>query len=104
VPVAVLLVAWGLLATSAPVGWWSWLARALPRDAEAGGGLMVAVVQLSITLGATSGGVLFDASGFRTTFGLSAALLVLGGLAAARAARLDAAPAPTFAAREHTHA
>jgi predicted MFS family arabinose efflux permease len=104
VPVAVLLVGWGLLATSAPVGWWSWLARALPRDAEAGGGLMVAVVQLSITLGATSGGLLFDASGFRATFGLSAALLVLGGLAAVQAARLDTAPAPAFAAREHTHA
>jgi predicted MFS family arabinose efflux permease len=104
--VAGLLGAWGLLATSAPVGWWSWLARALPQDAELGGGLMVAVVQLSITLGATTGGLLFDASGYRATFGLSAAMLVLAGLAAVRAARLGAAPAPTpiFSPQERTHA
>jgi predicted MFS family arabinose efflux permease len=84
--VAVLLGFWGLVATSAPVGWWTWLARALPRDAEAGGGLMVAVIQLAITLGATLGGVLFDAAGYQATFGLSAVLLVLASLVAVRTA------------------
>ena len=44
--VAVLLSLWGLLATAAPTGWWTWIARALPEDAETGGGLMVAVIQL----------------------------------------------------------
>jgi predicted MFS family arabinose efflux permease len=39
---AVLLAIWGLVGTAAPVGWWTWLAQTLPRDAEAGGGLMVA--------------------------------------------------------------
>ena len=73
---AVLLALWGLVATAAPVGWWTWLARVLPRDAEAGGGLMVAVVQLSIMLGATVGGLLFDAIGYRATFATSAAMLV----------------------------
>jgi predicted MFS family arabinose efflux permease len=72
----ILLAAWGLIATAAPVGWWTWLARSLPHDAEAGGGLMVAVVQLAITLGATLGGWLFDGSGYQATFALSAALLV----------------------------
>ena len=70
-----LLAAWGLVGTAAPVGWWTWLARTLPDDAEAGGGLMVAIVQLAITLGATLGGVLFDRSGYQATFALSAVLL-----------------------------
>jgi predicted MFS family arabinose efflux permease len=78
----VLLGLWGLIATAAPVGWWSWLARALPKDAEAGGGLMVAVIQLSIALGSTLGGLLFDGSGYRMTFFASAVLLVLAAVMA----------------------
>jgi len=88
----VLLAIWGLVATAAPVGWWTWLARTLPRDAEAGGGLMVAVVQLAIMLGATGGGLLFDANGHGATFGFSAAVLVAASvlaLLAARAGRVD---------------
>jgi len=83
----VLLAIWGLVATAAPVGWWTWLARTLPRDAEAGGGLMVAVVQLAIMLGATGGGLLFDASGHGATFGFSAAVLVAASLLALLASR-----------------
>ena len=85
-----LLAGWGLLATAAPVGWWSWLATTLPESAEAGGGLMVAVVQLAIALGSTVGGVLFDASGYESTFGFSALLLVSAAalaLATARSSR-----------------
>lgn len=74
--VAVLLSLWGLLATAAPTGWWTWIARALPEDAEAGGGLMVAVIQLSIALGSTAGGMVFDTLGWRSTFGLSGFLLL----------------------------
>ncbi|WP_141452846.1 MFS transporter [Pseudoxanthomonas sp. z9] len=77
-PVAFALALWGLLATAAPVGWWSWIANALPDDAEAGGGLMVAVIQLAIALGSTVGGMLFDHSGYRSTFVASAAVLLLG--------------------------
>jgi predicted MFS family arabinose efflux permease len=73
--VALLLAGWGLIGTAAPVAWWTWLSRALPDDAEAGGGLMVAVVQLAITAGAAAGGVLFDAHGPPAAFGLSAAIL-----------------------------
>ncbi|MBH3343775.1 MFS transporter [Pseudomonas parafulva] len=75
--VFVLLGLWGLMATSAPVGWWSWIAEAMPHNAEAGGGLMVAVIQLSIALGSTVGGLLFDATGYRSTFVASAAVLLL---------------------------
>jgi len=85
--VTVLLAVWGLVGTSAPVGWWTWLAQTLPDDAEAGGGLMVAVVQLAIMLGATLGGLLFDASGYRATFYLSAGLLVAAAVVALLAAR-----------------
>nr|WP_267874745.1 MFS transporter [Telluria antibiotica] len=85
--VAVLLALWGLVATAAPVGWWTWLSRTLPDDAEAGGGLIVAVVQLAIGLGAMLGGVLFDAWGYRATFGLGAVLLVVAAALAGKAAR-----------------
>nr|WP_034750280.1 MFS transporter [Janthinobacterium lividum] len=90
-PVFVLLGLWGLLATAAPTGWWSWLAQTLPADAEAGGGLMVAVVQLCIAFGSTVGGILLDGHGFRATFMASAALLVLAALLAWRTARLHEA-------------
>lgn len=73
---AVLLSLWGLLATAAPTGWWTWIARVLPEDAEAGGGLMVAVIQLSIALGSTAGGLVFDSMGWRSAFGLSGLLLL----------------------------
>jgi predicted MFS family arabinose efflux permease len=87
----VLLGLWGLVATAAPVGWWTWLARTLPDAAEAGGGLMVAIIQLAIASGATVGGLVFDLSGYRATFELSATLLgaaaVLAFLAARAASR-----------------
>jgi predicted MFS family arabinose efflux permease len=79
---AALLSVWGLLATAAPVGWWSWLARTFTDNAEAGGGLMVAVVQCSIALGSTVGGLLFDSLGFASTFLASAGVLLLAGLLA----------------------
>lgn len=84
---AVLLGFWGLIATSAPVAWWAWLARTLPQDAEAGGGLMVAIIQLAITFGATVGGVVFDAEGYQATFGMSSAILVVAAIFALVAAR-----------------
>ena len=85
----VLLGLWGLVATGAPVGWWTWIARTLPQDAEAGGGLMVAVVQLSIALGSTAGGLLFDARGYQSTFIFSAGVLLVGALLVIVTARAD---------------
>jgi len=83
----VLLGAWGLVATAAPVGWWTWLARTLPHAAEAGGGLMVAIIQLAIASGATVGGLVFDSSGYQATFELSATLLGVAAVLAFLAAR-----------------
>ena len=89
---AILLGLWGLVATSAPVGWWTWLARTLPHDAEAGGGLMVAVVQLAIASGAGIGGILFDGHGYQATFSTSAAILIAAAVLAVLAARAALRP------------
>ncbi len=74
-PVSVLLVAWGFFGTAAPVGWGTWLSRTMPDDAEAGGGLQVATIQLAITGGAAIGGTLFDTIGWWGAFAFGAALL-----------------------------
>lgn len=98
VPIAALLVLWGAIGTGAPVAWWTWVARRFPNDAEAGGGLLVAIVQLAITLGAAGGGLLFDTAGYQATFLASAALLATGALLAALDARVPdnvAAPQPS---------
>ena len=90
---ATLLGFWGLIATATPVAWFTWLARIVPDDVEAGGGLFVAICQLAIALGGTVGGVIFDSVGYRATFEVSALLLVvtsvlayLAGRSAAKAA------------------
>ena len=90
---AALLAVWGFAGTAAPVAWWTWLARAVPDEAEAGGGLMVAVVQLAITLGATVGGLVFDATGPVIEVLSSACLLVVAALAALALARFHGRPA-----------
>ncbi|TCQ06487.1 MFS transporter [Sphingomonas sp. PP-CC-3A-396] len=82
VAVGILLAVWGFAGTSAPVAWWTWLARTVPDEAEAGGGLMVAIVQLAITLGATMGGIVFDTAGPRAEFLASAGLLAVAAVAA----------------------
>lgn len=86
--VTVLLGAWGLLATAAPVGWWAWIARTLPADAESGGGLMVAVIQLCIAFGSTLGGALFDGPGYQATFITSAGILLAAAILAILVRRL----------------
>lgn len=73
-PVAVLLNLWELLATAAPTGWWTWIARTLPENAEAGKGLMVAVIQLAIALDSTAGRD-FRHSGMASSLSLSGLLL-----------------------------
>jgi predicted MFS family arabinose efflux permease len=84
--VTLLLAAWGFVGTAAPVAWGTWLAQVLSDDAEAGGGLQVAVIQFAITLGAALGGLLFDHIGWWSSF-LFAALLLVGSALAAFAAR-----------------
>jgi predicted MFS family arabinose efflux permease len=93
---AALLALWGLIGTALPVAWWTWLSRTLPEDAEAGGGLMVAVVQLAITLGAAGGGLLFDAAGHRATFLASAVLLGASAVLGLLSTRKAISPAPSI--------
>lgn len=88
VPTALLLVAWGFFGTATPVGWGTWLSRTLPDDAEAGGGLQVAVIQLAITGGAAIGGTLFDTVGWWGAFTLGAVLLCGSALAALAASHM----------------
>ena len=55
-------------------------------DAEAGGGLMVAVVQCSIAVGSTLGGALYDHGGHGSTFTASAGVLGVAAVLAWRTA------------------
>ena len=89
--VGLLLTLWGLLATAAPVGWWTWLSKTMPHEAEAGGGLMVAIIQLAIMLGAIVGGTLFDTWGYHGPFSFAAGLLVIASLLAVITSRIGAA-------------
>ena len=89
--VGLLLALWGLLSTAAPVAWWTWLSRTMPHEAEAGGGLMVAIVQLAIMLGAIVGGTLFDSWGYRGPFICAAGLLVIAAMLAIVTSRIGTA-------------
>ena len=55
---------------------------------------MVAVIQLAIALGSTMGGVLFDSSGYQSTFVASAAVLLLAAFLSVMTSR---SPAPQAA-------
>jgi predicted MFS family arabinose efflux permease len=85
--VTLLLAGWGFFGTAVPVAWGTWLSRVLRDEAEAGGGLQVAVIQLAITAGAATGGVLYDRTGWQSTFGFAAMLLLCSSLAAVAAWR-----------------
>lgn len=91
--VTALLGLWGLISTAAPVGWWAWVPRTFPQNAEAGGGLMVAMVQLSIALGSTVGGLLFDHHGYQSTFLASAAMLIIATVLIFLTSRVDTSAA-----------
>ncbi|WP_421578268.1 MFS transporter [Shinella sp. M31] len=77
---AVLLVLWGFFSTPTPVAWNTWMARLVPGELEAAGGMQVALIQLAIAGGAFAGGVLFDIAGWWSAF-LLAALLLAGSAA-----------------------
>lgn len=85
VPTMTLLVLWGLFNTPIPVAWNTWMARVIPNDLEAGGGLQVALIQTAIAGGAIAGGVLFDTIGWWAAFLLSSLLLIASAILAALA-------------------
>ena len=60
---AIMVAVWGFAFGAVPVAWSTWITRVVPDEAESGGGLIVASIQLAIALGAAVGGVMFDLSG-----------------------------------------
>lgn len=85
VPTIVILFLWGLVNSPVPAAWNTWMARIIPHQLEAGGGLQVALIQASIAGGAIAGGIAFDSIGWWGAFVLATLLLVasaiLGSLA-----------------------
>jgi len=74
---AVLVALWGMAFGAVPVGWSTWITRTMPDEAESGGGLLVASIQLAITIGAAAGGVIFNVTGAKGVFmGSAVALLI----------------------------
>jgi predicted MFS family arabinose efflux permease len=86
--VALAMVAWGTLNSAVPVSWFNWLAQSVQDEPEAGGGLMVAAIQLAIMLGAALGGVLLDHFSVVATFVGGTSLLLLASLAVGSGRRL----------------
>jgi len=70
-----LVAGWGFAVGMVAVAWSTWLAQSYPDHGESGGGILVAVIQGSMMLGAIFGGVLIDAAG--PTAPLLAATVVL---------------------------
>ena len=59
-----------------PVAWSTWLTRTVPDEAESAGGLLVAAVQVAITVGAAGGGAIYDFKGATAVFGACSVVLV----------------------------
>ena len=78
---ALLMFAWGALNAAIPVSWFNWLTQGIRDEPEAGGGLMVAAIQLAIMLGAGFGGLLLDHLSIVATMVGGAALMAFGAMA-----------------------
>jgi predicted MFS family arabinose efflux permease len=78
---ALLMFAWGALNAAIPVSWFNWLTQGIRDEPEAGGGLMVAAIQLAIMLGAGFGGLLLDHFSIVATMVGGAALMAFGAMA-----------------------
>lgn len=77
---AVMVAFWGFAFGMVPVAWSTWLTRAVPDETESAGGLLVAAIQLAISVGAAGGGLVFDLSGTSSVFLASGAALLLAAL------------------------
>lgn len=91
---AVLVALWGMAFAAVPVGWSTWATRAVPDEAETAGGLLVATIQLAISMGAAAGGLAFDHAGPMGAFTVSGLVLLAGTLTAALALRRGTEPTP----------
>lgn len=86
--VALMLLLWGALNSAIPVAWSAWITQGISDSPESGGGLMVAAIQLAITLGAAVGGWLLDSLSIRATFMGSALLLTAASMVVGNGSRL----------------
>ncbi|WP_316675911.1 MFS transporter [uncultured Tolumonas sp.] len=77
---ALLIAIWGFIGTSSSVGWYVWLAKVVPNDSEQGGGILIAIIQLAITLGASVGGLLYDSHGYQASFSSAGIILFIGAI------------------------
>ncbi len=77
---AVVVALWGLAFGTVPVAWSTWIARAVPDEAETAGGLLVAAINLAITTGAAVGGLIVDTTGVSMLFLLSGVVLCLASM------------------------
>ncbi|PRD44891.1 MFS transporter [Phyllobacterium phragmitis] len=73
---AAMITLWGLAFGAVPVAWSTWITRTIPDEAETGGGLFVAAVQLAIAMGAAMGGAIFEVSGAAGVFTAGGAILL----------------------------
>ncbi|MGL6349757.1 MAG: MFS transporter [Aeromonas sp.] len=89
--VAMMLILWGALNSAIPVAWSAWITQGIADSPESGGGLMVAAIQLAITLGAAVGGWLLDALSISATFMGSALLLAAASLVIGNGRRIKPA-------------
>ncbi|MGL4507306.1 MAG: MFS transporter [Aeromonas sobria] len=89
--VAMMLILWGALNSAIPVAWSAWITQGIADSPESGGGLMVAAIQLAITLGAAVGGWLLDSLSISATFMGSALLLAAASLVVGNGRRIKPA-------------
>lgn len=78
--VSTLVALWGCAFGTIPVGWSTWLTRTIPDEAESGGGLLVAAIQIAVTMGAAVGGIIFDRNGASAVFTASGVILLAAAL------------------------
>jgi len=88
---AMLVALWGLAFGGVPVAWSSWVARAVPDQAESAGGMVVAAVQSSIAAGAALGGLVFGLGGIVAVLTVAAVVMLLASLLIALRVRVSAA-------------
>ena len=88
---AILVALWGLAFGGVPVAWSSWVARAVPYQAESAGGMVVAAVQSSIAAGAALGGLVFGLGGIVAVLTVAATVMLLASLLAALRVRVSSA-------------
>ncbi|QHB71772.1 MFS transporter [Stenotrophomonas sp. 364] len=88
---AILVALWGLAFGGVPVAWSSWVARAVPDQAESAGGMVVAAVQSSIAAGAALGGLVFGLGGIVAVLTVAATVMLLASLLIALRVRVSSA-------------